>query len=74
MVKSTASIELHVGDRVRLVRGSLRGHTATISRVSQDGYWLIGDWTRQTGFTRVPYGPLMREVLERLEERSLHLA
>lgn len=74
MVKSTVSIELGTGDRVRIVRGSLRGHTATIVRVNQEGYWLIGDWTRQTGFTRVPYGPVLHEALEKLEERSLYCA
>lgn len=72
MVKSTVLTKLQVGDRVKLVRGSLRGHTATIAQVNQEGYWLIGDWTRQTGFTRVPYGPIAREALEKLEERSLN--
>ncbi len=60
--------DLKIGDRVRLVCGMQRGYKATISVVNGDGsYCLIGDWTRQTGFVRVNYGPIGREFLEKLD-------
>ncbi|MCL6436765.1 MAG: hypothetical protein K6T90_21645 [Leptolyngbyaceae cyanobacterium HOT.MB2.61] len=61
--------DLKIGDRVRLVRGMQRGLKATISVVNGDGsYCLIGDWTRQTGFVRVNYGPVERDCLEKLAD------
>lgn len=57
---------LAVGDRVRLVRGAMRGHTATIAAVHDDAYFLTGDWTKQTGFVLVKYGPVEPDYLEKL--------
>lgn len=66
MMKSMQRTALNVGDRVRLVRGSMRGHTATISAVKDGAYFLIGDWTKLTGFVLVKYGPVEPEYLEKL--------
>ncbi|MGA7935923.1 MAG: hypothetical protein WCA35_20390 [Kovacikia sp.] len=67
MMNSIQSTELNVGDRVRLVRGLLRGQTARITRVGEDGsYFLIGDWTQYTGFVAVHCGPVERDRLEKL--------
>ncbi|UBF24134.1 hypothetical protein K9N68_20705 [Kovacikia minuta CCNUW1] len=67
MMNSIHSTELKVGDRVRLVRGSLRGQTARITRINHDGsYFLIGDWTQYTGFVSVPCGPVEPDRLEKL--------
>jgi len=66
MMKFMQRTVLAVGDRVRLVRGSMRGHTATIAAVNDGACFLIGDWTQQTGFVRVKYGPVEPEHLEKL--------
>ncbi len=58
MVDAPHLIQFQVGDRVKLVRGVMRGHKATVSKVDPEGYWLLGDWTKQTGFTQVLYGPV----------------
>ncbi|XHX81135.1 MAG: hypothetical protein RBJ76_14705 [Stenomitos frigidus ULC029] len=57
---------LNVGDRVRLVRGTMRGHTATIATAKNGAYFLIGDWTQQTGFVLVNYGPVEPQDLKKL--------
>lgn len=57
---------LNVGDRVRLVRGTMRGHTATIAAANSGVYFLIGDWTQQTGFVLVNYGPIELDDLKKL--------
>ncbi len=57
-----------MGDRVRLVSGLMRGHTATIAAINEDAYFLIGDWTKQTGFVHVKYGPVEPDSLEKLEK------
>jgi transcription antitermination factor NusG len=68
MMNPAQSAELRIGDRVRLVRGLLRGQTARITGVNNDGsYFLIGDWTRYTGFVSVHCGPVDRDRLEKLE-------
>lgn len=66
MMKSLRRTALTVGDRVRLVRGTLRGHTATIAAVNEDAYFLTGDWTKQTGFVQVKYGPVEPDFIEKL--------
>jgi hypothetical protein len=66
MMKSMQRTALNVGDRVRLVRGSMRGHTAMVSAIQDGAYFLIGDWTKQTGFVQVKYGPIEYEQLEKL--------
>jgi hypothetical protein len=66
MMKSTQRNALKVGDRVRLVRGSMRGHAATIAAINDGAYFLTGDWTKQTGFVLVKYGPVEPESLEKL--------
>ncbi len=67
MSKSAQVTEFQIGDRVRLVQGSLRGYEATISVVHEDGsYCVIGDWTKQTGFVLVNYGPIEAECLQKV--------
>ncbi|MBW4578495.1 MAG: hypothetical protein KME42_02855 [Tildeniella nuda ZEHNDER 1965/U140] len=66
MMKSIQRTALNVGDRVRLVRGSMRGHMATIAAVNDGAYFLKGDWTKQTGFVLVKYGPVEPDSLEKL--------
>ncbi|HEY9896810.1 MAG TPA: hypothetical protein V6D34_15615 [Candidatus Sericytochromatia bacterium] len=66
MMKSIQRTALNVGDRVRLVRGTLRGHTATIAAAKNGAYFLIGDWTQQTGFVLVNYGPVEPDDLKKL--------
>ena len=66
MMKSIRRTALNVGDRVRLVRGSMRGHSATIAAVNDGAYFLTGDWTKQTGFILVKYGPIEPDSLEKL--------
>ena len=66
MMKSTQRTALNVGDRVRLVRGSMRGHTATIAAINNGACFLTGDWTKQTGFVLVKYGPIEPDFLEKL--------
>lgn len=66
MMKFMQRTVLAVGDRVRLVRGSMRGHTATIAAVNDGACFLIGDWTKQTGFVQVRYGPVEPDHLEKL--------
>ncbi len=67
MNKSAQVTKFQIGDRVRLVQGCLRGYEATISVVNPDGSCcVIGDWTKQTGFTRVNYGPIDNDCLEKV--------
>ncbi|MBW4472702.1 MAG: hypothetical protein KME45_20350 [Stenomitos rutilans HA7619-LM2] len=66
MMKAMQRTALNVGDRVRLVHGSMRGHTATVFAIKDDAYFLIGDWTKQTGFVQVKYGPIEYDHLEKL--------
>ena len=65
-MKSIRRTTFKVGDRVRLVRGTMRGHTATIAAARNGGYFLIGDWTKQTGFVLVNYGPVDADSLNKL--------
>ncbi len=67
MNKSAQVKEFQIGDRVRLIQGSLRGYEATISVVNGDGsYCVIGDWTKQTGFVLVNYGPIEADYLQKI--------
>jgi len=71
MMNLTHSVDLQVGDRVLLAAGMLRGRTAKISAVNEDvTYFLIGDWTKQTGFVLVNYGPVDRQSLKKLQTAS----
>ncbi len=65
MMNPTKTSELKVGDRVRLVRGLLRGQTARITVVNDDGScFLLGDWTQYTGFVSAQCGPVDQDRLE----------
>jgi hypothetical protein len=65
MMNPTKTSELKVGDRVRLVRGLLRGQTARITMINDDGScFLLGDWTQYTGFVSARCGPVDRDRLE----------
>lgn len=66
MMKLIQRTAFSAGDRVRLLRGPMRGHTATISAAKNGGYFLIGDWTKQTGFVLVNYGPVEPDALKKL--------
>jgi hypothetical protein len=66
MMKSMQRTALSVGDRVCLVRGTMRGHTATIAVAKNGAYFLIGDWTQHTGFVLVNYGPVEPDDLKKL--------
>lgn len=58
---------LNVGDRVKILSGTMRGHTGRVSEIHSDGsYYLIGDWTQITGFVLVNYGPIEAEALEKI--------
>lgn len=59
--------DIKVGDRVCFIKTWLKGWTARVATVSPDGsFFVIGDWTQETGFTRVPYGPIPRHCLKKI--------
>ncbi len=67
MSKSAQVTEFKIGDRVRLIYGLLRGYEATVSVVHEDGSCcVIGDWTKQTGFVQVNYGPIEADCLQKV--------